>query len=238
MGQARPCAVLAEGGAASASVPQTGHWQLLHVSIYSLIKFTIWRQEPRQDPDSRGPVMKKLTLSVFCFFVLSLVQCSAQDITQRIQAMKSAYSASGSIVTLDGRSIVIEPKMPSPVCGLAQMKDGKIAWTFYTVPLASVTVPLASVTVDPAFVEDTSVGGSGSGHAYLQARRCGRHHHGDDRGATGNAFSFADLRSRQVRATGTRSARKLGVWPGARRYGRFWLDVSGCSVGTHLRDRA
>ena len=89
--------------------------------------------------------MKRFTLFVFCFFVLSLVRSSAQDISQRIQAMKSAYAASGSIVTLDGRSIVIEPKMPSPVCGVAQMKDGKVAWIFYTFPLASVTVPLALV---------------------------------------------------------------------------------------------
>jgi hypothetical protein len=56
--------------------------------------------------------------------------------------MKSAYAGSGTIVVVDEHAIVIEPKMPSPVCGLPVNKDGKTAWSFYTFPLASITVPL------------------------------------------------------------------------------------------------
>ena len=59
--------------------------------------------------------------------------------------MKSAYVESGSIVAVGENSIVIQPNMPSPVCGLPLNKDGKTAWSFYTFPLASITVPLDQV---------------------------------------------------------------------------------------------
>ena len=59
--------------------------------------------------------------------------------------MKNAYAGSGSIVALGEDAILIEPKMPSPVCGLPLNKDGKTAWSYYTFPLSSITVPLAQV---------------------------------------------------------------------------------------------
>jgi len=59
--------------------------------------------------------------------------------------MKAAYSSSGSIVAVEGDSIVISPKMPSPICGLLMNKEGKSGWAFYTFPLASITVPLSAV---------------------------------------------------------------------------------------------
>ena len=85
------------------------------------------------------------SLSVPCLLTLVLSQCVAQDLSSNIQAMKSAYSGSGSIVALSKDAIVIEPKMPSPVCGLPVNRDGKTKWAFYTFPLASITVPLAQV---------------------------------------------------------------------------------------------
>lgn len=69
----------------------------------------------------------------------------AQDLHSTIQAMQSAYAGSGSIVALDDHQIVIEPKMPSPLCGLPTDKDGKTDWKFYTFPLASITVQLDAV---------------------------------------------------------------------------------------------
>jgi hypothetical protein len=59
--------------------------------------------------------------------------------------MKGAYAGSGSIVALDKDTIVIEPKMPAPLCALPKNRDGKTIWSFYTFPLASITVPLAEV---------------------------------------------------------------------------------------------
>ncbi len=69
----------------------------------------------------------------------------AQNLSAKIQSMKAAYSASGSLVALDGDSIVISPKMPSPICGLLMNREGKTGWSFYTFPLASITVPLSAV---------------------------------------------------------------------------------------------
>ena len=77
--------------------------------------------------------------------MLVLTPCVAQNISPSIQAMKSAYVGSGSIVVVSEDSIVIEPKMPSPVCALPLNKDGKTAWSFYTFPLSSITVPLSQV---------------------------------------------------------------------------------------------
>lgn len=59
--------------------------------------------------------------------------------------MQLAYSGSGSIIAIDGDSIVISPKMPSPICGLLMTRDGKTDWAYYTFPLASITVPLTAV---------------------------------------------------------------------------------------------
>ena len=77
--------------------------------------------------------------------MLALTHCVAQNLSSNIQLMKNAYAGSGSIVALGEDAIVIEPKMPSPVCGLPLNKDGKTAWSYYTFPLSSITVPLAQV---------------------------------------------------------------------------------------------
>ena len=89
--------------------------------------------------------MNRYLLSIPCLLLMSLSPCAAQNISTSIQAMKSAYVGSGSIVAVGANSIVIEPKMPSPVCGLPLNKDGKTAWSFYTFPLSSITVPLDQV---------------------------------------------------------------------------------------------
>ena len=77
--------------------------------------------------------------------VVSSIMCGAQDVHSRMDAMKAAYTASGSIVVLDGQTLLIEPKMPAPVCALPRQEDGRIAWYRYAFPLASITVPLTAV---------------------------------------------------------------------------------------------
>lgn len=89
--------------------------------------------------------MNRGSLSIALLLMVALTPCVAQNISTNIQAMKSAYVGSGSIVAVGQNSIVIEPKMPSPVCALPLFKDGKTAWSFYTFPLASITVPLELV---------------------------------------------------------------------------------------------
>ena len=79
-----------------------------------------------------------------CLFVSSL-SCGAQDIRSRLEQMKTAYTASGSIVVLDSQTLVIEPNMPGPICALPREEDGKTTWHRYAFPLASITVPLTSV---------------------------------------------------------------------------------------------
>ena len=62
-----------------------------------------------------------------------------------MEQMKTAYTASGSIVILDGQTMVIEPNMPAPVCALPRQEDEKITWYRYAFPLSSITVPLSSI---------------------------------------------------------------------------------------------
>jgi len=100
-------------------------------------------------------VMKKY--SIFLVSLLLLVPgfgCT-QDISAKIQSMKTAYAGSGSIVALDGSSIVISPKMPNPVCGLLMNKEGKTGWAYYSFPLSSITVPLNEV--DESLIVDDRV---------------------------------------------------------------------------------
>lgn len=78
-----------------------------------------------------------------CLVLSSL--CSAQDIRSRMEEMKTAYTASGSILVLDGQTLVIEPNMPGPICALPRQEDGKTNWYRYAFPLASITVPLTSI---------------------------------------------------------------------------------------------
>jgi len=95
--------------------------------------------------------------SIFLLFLLFIAPTLSfgQNLSAKIQSMKAAYSSSGGIVALDGDSIVISPKMPSPICGLLMNKEGKSGWAFYTFPLASITVPLSAV--DESLIVDNRV---------------------------------------------------------------------------------
>jgi len=89
--------------------------------------------------------MKTLFRLFLGCLVVSSLTCGAQSLRSRMEQMKIAYTASGSIVVLDGQTLVIEPNMPGPICALPREEDGKTTWYRYAFPLASITVPLASV---------------------------------------------------------------------------------------------
>lgn len=89
--------------------------------------------------------MKYFPLVAVYSVSLFLATALGQGLPSNIQAMKGAYASSGSIIALDKDTIVIEPKMPAPLCALPKNQDGKTIWSFYTFPLASITVPLAEV---------------------------------------------------------------------------------------------
>ena len=89
--------------------------------------------------------MKTLYRFLLGCLVVSAVNGGAQDIRSRMAEMKTAYTASGSIVMRDGQTLVIEPNMPGPVCARPRQEDGKITWYRYALPLASITVPLTAV---------------------------------------------------------------------------------------------
>jgi len=88
--------------------------------------------------------MKKIVLLLAWSLVFAW-PCVAQTLAAHIQALKASYSASGNIVALDERTILIEPKMPGPLCALPSSQGGRTTWYYYTFPLASITVPLALV---------------------------------------------------------------------------------------------
>jgi hypothetical protein len=87
--------------------------------------------------------MKQFLAAVACS--LFALPCAAQNLASHIQTLKNAYASSGSIVVLDAQTIVIEPRMPGPICALPKSEDGKTTWSYYTFPLASIVVPLASI---------------------------------------------------------------------------------------------
>jgi len=89
--------------------------------------------------------MKSLFRFLPGFLVFASLACGAQDVRTRMEQMKSAYSASGSILILDNQTLVIEPNMPGPVCAMPRKEDGKVTWYRYAFPLASITVPLSEV---------------------------------------------------------------------------------------------
>ncbi|MGB6826760.1 MAG: hypothetical protein WBE41_01865 [Terracidiphilus sp.] len=89
--------------------------------------------------------MKRVLLFLPCFLFIASFSCVAQNSRTPIENLKSAYAASGSIVVLNENTILIEPKMPAPVCALPKTENGKTTWQFYSFPLASITVPLAEV---------------------------------------------------------------------------------------------
>ena len=89
--------------------------------------------------------MKTLFRLLLGCLVVSSCTCGAQDLRSHMEQMKTAYTASGSIVALDGQTLVIEPNMPGPICAMPREEDGTIAWYRYAFPLSSITVPLADV---------------------------------------------------------------------------------------------
>jgi hypothetical protein len=89
--------------------------------------------------------MKKIWLIALTCSVLSALPCVAQDLSTRIQEIKSSYAASGSVVALDEKTLLIEPNMPGPICALPTEEGGKTTWSLLTFPLASITVQLAGV---------------------------------------------------------------------------------------------
>ena len=89
--------------------------------------------------------MKTLFRLLLGCLVVASCTCGAQDLRSHMEQMKTAYTASGSIVALDGQTLVIEPNMPGPICAMPREEDGTIAWYRYAFPLSSITVPLADV---------------------------------------------------------------------------------------------
>jgi hypothetical protein len=140
-----------------------GNFASLSALVLSLLHYLTTSLEPQAGAHSghvtglRVFAVKKLSLFVASLLLAAPALSSAQNISTEIQSMKTAYeeSGSGSIVALDGDSIVISPKMPSPICGLLMTRDGKTGWAYYSFPLSSITVPLASV--DENLIADNRV---------------------------------------------------------------------------------
>ncbi len=86
--------------------------------------------------------MKKLSLYLLAFLYLSAAPVFGQGLRSQIDELKNTYAASGTIVMVDDHTLVIEPKMPGPICGLPKNDGGKTTWSFFSFPLASITVPL------------------------------------------------------------------------------------------------
>ncbi|WP_348263545.1 hypothetical protein P8935_03075 [Telmatobacter sp. DSM 110680] len=98
--------------------------------------------------------MKTLFRLFLSCLIVSCV-CGAQDLRSHMDQMKTAYTASGSIVPVDSQTLVVEPNMPAPVCALPRQEDGKIAWYRYAFPLSSITVALTDV--DESLIGEDSV---------------------------------------------------------------------------------
>jgi len=89
--------------------------------------------------------MKRALPYLLSFLLIPSFSCVAQNSVTPIETLKSAYAASGSIVVLDKNTILIQPKMPAPVCAMPKTENGKTTWQVYSFPLASITVPLTEV---------------------------------------------------------------------------------------------
>jgi hypothetical protein len=98
--------------------------------------------------------MKHLSVALLCSVAFAL-PCVAQNLAANIQTLKTSYASSGTIVVIDDHTILIEPKMPAPLCALPVNKDGKTSWAYYTFPLASIVVPLAAI--DETLISDDLV---------------------------------------------------------------------------------
>ena len=88
--------------------------------------------------------MKKSILFLACCLSFVL-PCAAQNLAPQFKSMENSYTSSGSIVVLDDHTIVIQPKMPAPLCAMPIVKNGNTTWVYYTFQLASIVVPLTSV---------------------------------------------------------------------------------------------
>lgn len=97
--------------------------------------------------------MKHFFAAIACSLIA--LPCAAQNIASHMQTLKTSYASSGTIVVLDDHTIVIEPKMPSPLCAMPVNKDGKTSWNYYAFPLASIVVPLN--TVDESMISEDLV---------------------------------------------------------------------------------
>jgi hypothetical protein len=98
--------------------------------------------------------MKKLSLIMLSCVAFGL-PCVAQNLATHIDALKTSYASSGTIVAIDEHTILIEPKMPAPLCAMPLNKDGNTTWSYYTFPLASIVVPLAAI--DETLISDNLV---------------------------------------------------------------------------------
>lgn len=109
--------------------------------------------------------MKRISIVLALGVFLAPALAGGQDLAASIKAMTAAFSASGSIVLLDSHTILIEPKMPAPVCAVPREQDGKITWAYYAFPLASITVPLELVD-DKLIGEDSVFTAPGAAASY------------------------------------------------------------------------
>jgi len=64
----------------------------------------------------------KFRLLVLCGTLLIGANGIAQDVSPQVRQMKSAYASSGGIVLLDDHTLLIQPNMPGPICGLPKQK--------------------------------------------------------------------------------------------------------------------
>ena len=89
--------------------------------------------------------MRRTCLLAIPIVFLSALPCLAQGPPAPVQEMKISYAASGSLLALDDHTLLIEPKMPGPICALPANAGGETTWSLFTFPLASITIPLAVV---------------------------------------------------------------------------------------------
>jgi hypothetical protein len=87
--------------------------------------------------------VKKLSLSLLLCGAAAC--CAGQDLASSIQAMQTAYAGSGTLVAAGPQTILIEPRMPAPLCAVPSDANGKTTWRYYAFPLSSITLPLADV---------------------------------------------------------------------------------------------
>ena len=166
--------------------------------------------------------MNRIFIAATCCLSFAL-SCVAQNPVSSIQALKSSYSASGNIVAVDAQTILIEPRMPAPLCAMPRTEAGRISWSYYAFPLASITVPLTAVDETPSprtpslrilrrqKTISQAMWATPRWLSLREYRTAVSHHH---------------LRSRQAGAPRPRSALVSGVRAGPRRHRGIWSHVS------------